>query len=232
VRANASAGFSVVTYTGNGSSTGATVGHGLGVEPSFFIVKNRSASGAGSDWVGYHKSVGSGFFLILNSTSAAISSAMWDGAPSSTVLKLNDNNGGTFTETNTNNQNYVAYCFAPVDGYSSFGSYTSNNSADGPFVYTGFKIRFLLVKLSGGAGNPWLIFDSARSTYNVVGNKLAPNSAVAEDDASIGNSTQNTVDFLSNGFKLRTANTGTNGPANTYIYAAFAESPFQYARAR
>jgi hypothetical protein len=89
-----------------------------------------------------------------------------------------------------------------------------------------------MVKLSSSAGNPWLVFDSARSTYNVVGNKLAPNSSVAEDDASIGNSTQNTVDFLSNGFKPRTADNGTNGSALTYIYAAFAEAPFNYSRAR
>jgi hypothetical protein len=99
-------------------------------------------------------------------------------------------------------------------------------------VYTGFRPRWVLVKLSSAAGNPWLIFDSARSTYNVVGNKLAPNSAVAEDDASIGNSTQNTVDFLSNGFKPRTADNGTNGSSLTYIYYAVAENPFQYARAR
>jgi hypothetical protein len=214
----------VVTYTGNGSGTGATVGHGLGVEPSFFIIKNRSAS---SDWVSYHKSVGSGFFLILNSTSAAVSSAMWDGAPSSTVLKLNDNSGGTFTETNTNGQNYVAYCFAPVVGYSSFGSYVGNGSADGPFVYTGFRPRWVLLK-STGTTNGWGVIDTARNTYNVAGTVLEPNSSNAEQTY-----TQWQIDTLSNGFKLRSgAFNETNGSGITYIYAAFAESPFNYARAR
>jgi len=226
VRANASAGFSVVTYTGNGTS-GATIGHGLGVAPEFFIVKCRNTAATG--WLVFAKPLGATSFLQLESTAAVASNATaWNNtAPSSTTITL-----GNSSFSNGNTQTYVCYAFAPVAGYSSFGSYTSNNSADGPFVYTDFKIRFLLVKLSSSAGNPWLIFDSARSTYNVVGNKLAPNSSVAEDDASIGTSTQNTVDFLSNGFKLRTSNEGTNGPTNTYIYAAFAEHPFAYARAR
>jgi hypothetical protein len=212
-----------VTYTGNGSGTGATVGHGLGVEPLFFIIKNRSAS---SDWVSYHKSVGSGFFLILNSTSAAVSSAMWDGAPSSTVLKLNDNSGGTFTETNTNGQNYVAYCFAPVVGYSSFGSYTGNGSStDGPFVYTGFRPRWVLIKYSSGVQD-WILWDAARTPYNAVTSYLLPSKADAEDSSSAW------LDFTSNGFKIRQSNSAVNTNSGTYIYAAFAESPFNYARAR
>jgi hypothetical protein len=224
VRANASAGFSVVTYTGNGSGTGATVGHGLGVEPSFFIIKNRSAS---SDWVGYHKSVGSGFFLILNSTSAAVSSAIWDGAPSSTVLKLNDNSGGTFTETNTNGQNYVAYCWAPVAGYSAFGSYTGNGSADGSFIYTGHRSRWIMIKATSIANESWIIIDTARSTYNVVDAFLRADTSEAEFSSSA-----RYVDILSNGFKLRASGTEVNGSGTTYVYASFAESSFQYSRAR
>jgi len=226
VRANASAGFSIVTYTGNGSSA-QTVGHGLGIAPQFLVVKARSATG--ESWIVYHAGAGMKYG-VLNATNAFDSNTgtIWNStAPTSSVFSLGNN-----TAVNGNGTTYVCYAFAPVAGYSSFGSYTGNGSSDGPFVYTGFKIRFLLVKLSSSAGNPWLIFDSARSTYNVVGNKLAPNSSVAENDASIGTSTQNTVDFLSNGFKLRTSNEGTNGSTNTYIYAAFAESPFAYARAR
>ena len=224
VRANVSAGFSVVTYTGTGAN--ATVGHGLGVAPSMVIVKSRSFSQV---WVVGHSSIGFGNYLLLNATdaSAAGSNVFNSTAPTSTVFSL-----GTGTGGNQSAATYVAYCFAPVVGYSSMGSYVGNGSSDGVFVYTGFRPRWVMIKLSSTAGNPWLIFDSARSTYNVVGNKLAPNSAVAEDDASIGNSTQNTVDFLSNGFKPRTADNGTNGSTFTYIYYAVAENPFQYARAR
>jgi hypothetical protein len=125
-----------------------------------------------------------------------------------------------------NTGNMIAYCFAPVAGYSSFGSYTGNGSADGPFVYTGFRPRWVMIKITNTTDS-WLMYDAARSSYNVVDDFMQANSSEAE---ATGNS--NALDFLSNGFKLKGSVAGTNGSSNTYIYAAFAESPFQYARAR
>jgi hypothetical protein len=126
-----------------------------------------------------------------------------------------------------NSGNMVAYCFAPVVGYSSFGSYTGNGSADGPFVYTGFRPRWLMIKASsaGGINNNWIIRDTARSSYNTAQAGLFPNLSNAEV-ASYD------TDILSNGFKLRSTQDEHNASGATYIYAAFAESPFQYARAR
>jgi hypothetical protein len=118
----------------------------------------------------------------------------------------------------------VMYCFAAISGYSAFGSYTGNGSADGPFVYLGFRPRYVLVKITNTTGN-WLVWDSARDTYNVVDNDLRPNLSNAE-------STEDAMDFLSNGFKLRSTSGGWNGSGNTYIYAAFAENPFTISRAR
>jgi hypothetical protein len=217
VRANPSAGFSVVTWTGNGASS-ATVGHGLGVAPVFYVSKNRSASG---NWqvltTVINGSMQYGFLNLTNGFAAAGQTA-----PTSTLLNLllagNETNNGN---------NFVAYCFAPVVGYSSFGSYTGNGSSDGPFVYTGFRPRWVLIK-STGTTNGWGIIDTARNTYNVSGTVLEPNSSNAEQTY-----TQWQIDALSNGFKIRSgAFNETNGSGVTYIYAAFAESPFNYARAR
>jgi hypothetical protein len=121
----------------------------------------------------------------------------------------------------------VAYCFAPVVGYSSFGSYTGNGSADGPFVYTGFRPRWILVKNTsvGGAGSNWYIYDTQRDTYNIAQNYLIPNLALAEGAFA-------QADFLSNGFKVRNTNENFNTNGNVYIYAAFAEAPINYSRAR
>jgi hypothetical protein len=218
VRANASAGFSVVTYSfGNAP----TVGHGLGVAPSLIIAKSRTV---GVDWVVYHRSLGKDKLLVLNDTSAEISSANYWGSsePSSTVFGTIGNN------TNSNNQgNMVAYCFAPVAGYSSFGSYTGNGSADGPFVYTGFRPRWIMVRRTDtSTGAIWAIWDTARNTYNILGRALIANNANAEQSA------YNAFDILSNGLKLRDADGSWNGSGGTYIYYAVAENPFQYARAR
>jgi hypothetical protein len=218
VRANASAGFSVVTYSfGNAP----TVGHGLGVAPSLIIAKSRTV---GVDWVVYHRSLGKDKLLVLNGTGAEISSANYWGSsePSSTVFGTIGNN------TNSNNQgDMVAYCFAPVAGYSSFGSYTGNGSTDGPFVYTGHRSRFLLIKCSslGGSGQNWIIIDTSRDTYNISENILRPNLSDAEADYGF-------VDVLSNGFKLKNTDNSVNGSGQTYVYMALAEHPFAYARAR
>jgi hypothetical protein len=227
VSANTTAGFSIVTYTGNGT-IGATIGHGLGVVPSMLIVKQRT--GGTEAWQVYHSVLGATKYVELNTTGAAGTNInRWNNtAPTSTVFTVyNDtiNNGNTNT--------YVAYCFAQVAGYSAFGSYTGNGSSDGPFIYTGFRPKYLLIfNITTGTGE-WLIQDSVRDPYNYVQYKLAANRAVVENDATyIGTSTQNTFDFLSNGFKARTSNGNSNGSSNTYIYMAFAESPFKYANAR
>jgi hypothetical protein len=220
VRANASAGFSVVTYTGTGAN--ATVGHGLGVNPGLLIVRNRDDV---YNWRVWHKALSSTEVLWLNATDAVVTgqATMWNSTlPASTVFSLGTNGG-----VNASGQKHVAYCFAPVAGYSAFGSYTGNGSADGPFVYTGFRPRYLLVKSSSNAVG-WYVLDSARNGYNTVSRFLVPNSSDAEVDGGAGSY----IDFLSNGFKWRADNSAFNASSYTYIYAAFAEHPFQYARAR
>ena len=218
VRANPSAGFSIVTYTGN-STVGATVGHGLGVAPQLIIIKARN-NVSGGNWQVYHQAIGNTKYLELNSTSAAgTSSNRWNNTtPSSTVFTL-----GSDSDLN-GSLNYVAYCFAPVEGYSAFGSYEGNGSGDGPFVYTGFRPRWILFKCSTAVAY-WGIYDAARNTYNAVNLGMYPNDSIAEV-------TDQPFDFLSNGFKVRGTTAFVNSNADTYVWAAFAEHPFQYARAR
>jgi len=220
VSANTTAGFSVVTYTGNATS-GATVGHGLGVAPSMVIVKGRN--GGTTNWPTYHISVGNTGTLFLNATNAiTTSSTQWNNtSPTSSVFSI-----GNSGDTNANTTAYVAYCFAPVAGYSAFGKYTGNGSADGPFVYLGFKPRYVMVKRSDAAGYNWEVFDTTRSTYNVDVQRIFPNDSSAE-------LTGEAFDMLSNGFKCRLAgNSDSNASGGTYIYYAVAENPFKYANAR
>jgi hypothetical protein len=222
VRANTTSGFSIVTASASGTSP-VTVGHGLGVAPSMVIgrVRNNTAN-----WYVYHSSFSAQDYLVLNSAAAkATSSNIWDAAPTLTVFTIgnpqNGWNGGT-----AGSYNYVAYCFAPVAGYSAFGSYTGNNSADGPFVYTGFRPRYVLIKEITSGSTAWLVVDSARNTYNVVNSPLFPNNSGAESSATY-------MDFTSNGFKIRNTFSDLNGTTSqNYIYAAFAESPFKYSLAR
>jgi hypothetical protein len=215
VSVNASAGFSVVTYTGDGGNF--SVGHGLGVTPRMIMVKGRSNT---SDWFVYHGSMGEQNYALLNSAAAKVSNANYFRDLSSTTY------GGTNSASglNTNGVTYVAYCWTPIAGYSSFGSYLGNNSTDGPYVYLGFKPKFLLIKASSTTDD-WYIYDSVRNTYNIVNLALFPDLSNAEATGIV-----TTIDFLSNGFKLR--NTGLNGPSVTYIYMAFAENPFKNALAR
>ena len=217
VRANASAGFSVVTWTAPSSGSGWTVGHGLGAAPFLMIDKCRSNIGT---WTVYHQTQGATKALYLNTTDAVQTSSIYwnDTAPSSTVFTCGTTGwyGAGFT--------HVTYCFAPVVGYSSMGSYVGNGSSDGPFVYTGFRPRWVMMK-STGVSN-WFMHDSARSSYNVARELLFANLSSAED------SSNNYIDMLSNGFKPRFTNTDYNTSGVTYIYIAFAENPFQYARAR
>jgi len=235
VRANASAGFSIVTYTGNGTS-GATIGHGLGVAPSFVVVKRRNVA---DSWIVYHSATGNTKYLLLNNTTAATTySGTWnDAGPSSTTITLGNDAG-----VNANGGTYVCYAFSPVAGYSAFGSYTGNGSTDGPFVYTGFRPRWVMIKNSSAnslsAYGSWKIIDTSRDSYN-GGNPAAlyANASYAEGKRGNGDNDTYTerLDLLSNGFKLGAAasyDIETNESGVTYIYAAFAESPFAYARAR
>lgn len=218
VSANTTSGFAVVTYTGTGAN--ATVGHGLGVAPSMVICKSRGT--AGTNWGVWHTSLTAySYFVQLNTTAAQATAAnAMQALPSSTVLSLGSSS--IFNDAAT----MVAYCFAPIAGYSAFGSYTGNGSADGPFVYCGFRPRFLLVKRTDAASYPWVIFDTARSTYNVITSELYPNASSAEANSS------NDFDIVSNGFKCRISAAAYNASSGTYIYAAFAENPFQNALAR
>jgi hypothetical protein len=225
VSANTTAGFSVVTYTGTGA-VGATVGHGLGVAPSLIIQKPRSAGTSDDNWHVYHSSIGATGALSLNTTSGTSTSAVWwnNTAPTSTVFTVGGSGAAGYT--NNNGSTYVAYCFAPVAGYSAFGKYTGNGSADGPFVYLGFRPRWVMFKKSSAAED-WVIFDTTRNTSNLTNLQLYPNLSSAEATGVAG-----VIDILSNGFKIRGTSDALNTSGGTYIYACFAESPFKFANAR
>ena len=225
VKVNASAGFSILTYSGN-SSTGSTIGHGLGVKPSAIIIKTRSAS---DNWVVYHNQVNSGvdpedYYLKLNGSDAQINSVIMlnDTAPTSSVITLQDD-----STANQNTRTYVAYVFSEVAGYSKFGRYVGNGSTDGTFVFTGFRPALVIAKSTYNVEN-WIIYDNKREGFNPTQKYLMANASSAENAGS-----NNKIDFLSNGFKFRSTGAPHFG-SNTagYIYFAFAESPFKNARAR
>jgi hypothetical protein len=219
VRANASAGFSIVSYTYPASGT-FTVGHGLGITPQFVILKIRNAF---TNWGVYHASATStNQNLVLNSTGGVSANTNYWGSSPFTSTTI----GGGVNVSGVSGNNAIAYCFAPVAGYSSFGSYVGNGlQPEGPFIYTGFKPAFLMIKISSAALDGWLIMDNKRPSSNLVNKYLYANTSVSEADANI-------CDFCANGFKIRYNYEGTNKNAETYIYAAFAEHPFQSSRAR
>jgi hypothetical protein len=214
---NATAGFSVVTYTGTGAN--ATVGHGLGVAPKWFFIKARVAA---VNWTSYHEPLGNTAGLHLNTTGGSdVNSGFFNNtSPTSSTIAI-----GSGSTVNTNGGTYVAYCWAEIAGFSKFGSYTGNGSADGPFVYLGFRPKFVMIKQTNTAAN-WIIMDGTRSPANEVILSLQPNTSNAEESGFANE------DFLSNGFKLRTTNATWNGSGGTFIYAAFAENPFKNALAR
>ena len=216
---NPSAGLDIVTYTGNGI-TGRTVSHNLGVRPSMVMVKLRAGGTYGWPvWSSGLYSVSDS--LLLNSTNFIRTAADRFTNFSSTTMTLGNN-----SEVNGNTITYVAYLWSEVAGFSKFGSYAGNSSTDGPFVYCGFRPKWVMVKADQAASTPWFIKDSTRGTYNVMGPEVFANASDAE-------TTVNRLDFLSNGFKLRAANTADNqSGAFSYIFAAFAESPFKYSLAR
>jgi hypothetical protein len=220
VSVNTTAGFSILTYTGNGTA-GATIGHGLGVAPKMIIVKNRS--NAGNNWPVYVSVLGNTGALFLSATAAYdVASAYWNNtSPTSSVFSVGGSAG-----MNGNTQTYVAYCWSEIAGFSKFGSYTGNGSTDGPFIYLGFRPKYFLIKRTDSAGFSWNVVDSSTSPYNVTPNELQPNTSSAE---STGNTT---YDFVSNGVKIRTTSTDKNASGGTYIYACWAENPFKNSNAR
>jgi len=218
VSANSAAGFSIVTYTGGAAN--ATVGHGLGNAPKMVIYKARSTTGG---WFTYHTSVGPTKELELNSSHAEYPIDLWQNTnPSSTVFYLSNN-----IYVNNSGTTYVAYCWAEIAGYSKFGSYVGNGSTDGAFIYCGFRPAFILTKDITTDSFWWEMVDSKRSVYNPSNKTLYANVSDAEYTSDGYNK-----DLLSNGFKVRGGNGGQNSSGSTYIFAAFAESPLKYARAR
>jgi hypothetical protein len=214
-------GFDIVTYTGNGSAR--TISHALGAVPHFMIVKARTTAGTDQGWPVYHRNnTSASYYQLLNSTAAEASdTTVWNNtAPTSSVFSV-----GTNALTNTNNDTYVAYLFTEVAGFSKFGTYTGNGSADGPFVWCGFRPKLVMMKYRGSTGD-WWIYDSIRSAFNASTNKLLTNSNAFEDNSG------EDVDILSNGFKLKNTNAGLNTSSGVYIFAAFAETPFKYSRGR
>jgi hypothetical protein len=220
VSANTTAGFSVVTYTGTGAN--GTIGHGLGVAPNMVITKSRNL--AGSHWTVYHSSVGNTGALLLDTTATtATSSTYWNNtSPTSSVFSV-----GIDGSVNNSGNTFVAYCWAAVAGYSAFGSYTGNGSLDGPFLYFGFRPRFIMWKRTDTAGYPWYMMDTSRAPYNQMTAVLYANASDAE--ANFGGEGQ---DFVSNGWKVRASSPGSNASGGTYIWAAYAENPFNSSRAR
>lgn len=218
VSANTTSGFSVVTYTGNGSGVSTSIAHGLGATPSMYIIKNRSA--AGTNWVVYHQDIGNNVLFLNTTAISTANSAYFSSFPNSSFFYVS-----TDSSVNTNGSRYVAFVWTPIEGYSSFGSYTGNGATDGPFIYTGFRPRWIMIKRSSVAVGNWRTYDTTRSTINPMGSEVYPNSPIAE--------TSNIYfDITANGFKLRTTDADLNTASSSYIYAAFAENPFKFSRAR
>lgn len=217
VQANQTAGFSIVKFNapfdqGNGRYN---LGHGLGATPEFIITK---CSGASADWYVYHKDMGgSNIYLRLNLTAATSTTGarytFYEPTFSSTIFNMDWNN------ILLQNQDFICYCFVGVQGFSKFGSYVGNGNADGPFIYTGFKPGFVMIK-ERNAVEEWFILDSKRNTFNAVDKTLYASGNYAEGTGA------QYIDFLSNGIKIRNNHTGTNTSGNTYLYMTFAENPF------
>ena len=213
VSANATSGFSIVSYTGNGSA-GATVGHGLSQKPSIIITKRRDST---SNWVVYSSQLGATKYINLEQAfGSQTATSRWnDTEPTSSVFSV-----GTSTSVNPSSGTMIAYCFAEKKGYSKFGSYTGNNLDDGTFCYTGMKPSFVMIKRTDSTSE-WNIYDVKRNPFNLTNLELEANTSDAEANVS-----EREIDILSNGFKLRGRSTFINAPGGSYIYMAFAENPF------
>jgi hypothetical protein len=220
--ASATAGFSIIKYIGN-STAGHGIPHHLGVVPEMFIVKNRDDASS-SGWMVYHKDLTSYlYFIALDGTGAeaTVSNDRWYSVPDATYNYLQED-----LDVNEVNEadNYIMYSFASIEGYSKVGSYEGNGDADGTFIYTGFRPAYFLIKNIDYAAMSWYILDNKRNTYNPEAEYLKTESNAAEANATF-------FDFTSNGVKMRNAYNGAN-EAYTYLYIAFAESPFKYSNAR
>ena len=211
VQANSDAGFNIVTYTGNGSNS--NFGHGMGEQPDMVFVKRRNAAG---NWCVWHKELTSSYYMQLDTTIDE-QTGPWDGLdPSSGVVFVY--NGAL---VNGNGDDYVAYIFKSKQGYSKFGKYVGNASTDGPFVYTGFKPAWLMIKNIDVNGTRWRIIDSKINPFNVTDTQL-----FAEDNLAENTSSVHDIDLLSNGFKIRTSQSDQNNSGSNILYMAFAENPF------
>ena len=211
---NTTAGFSIIDYVGTGAA--GTIEHGLGKVPQWIIFKDRSSDG--DDWFVYHVTTGNDSSCRLNTNGAdgSDSNRFNNTSPTSSVFTMGAS-GGTNDDANPT----IAYCFAPIQGFSKFGAYIGNGNTDGPFVYTGFRPAWLLIKETGNT-NEWRLFDNKRNPHNPVTTHFESDGAGAETD---GGTTHNQFNFLSNGFKIRTSNAGNNRSGGEYIYMTFAEFP-------
>ena len=208
---NTAAGFSAISFTGNGSA-GATVGHGLSSVPKFIVVKTRSTT---ANWITYNVYNGNTNYMYFNTNGATAATVQaWNNtSPTSSVFSL-----GNSSEVNGNGVTMVGYCFSEVKGYSKISHFIGNGNTDGTFVYCGFKPAWVMVKRTNGS-NSWVIYDNKREGYNVDNDGLQINGGDAE-------STSDDIDLLSSGFKMRTSGVGENGDGNPYLYMAFADNPF------
>ena len=204
-------GFSIVSYSGTGNL--GTVAHSLGATPKMLFVRKRNTA---ENWLVYNEKLTASNYLLLNTTGASGADNMWNStSPTSSVFTVNAVDGA-----NGSGGNYIAYCFADVQGYSKFSSYVGNGNADGTFVYTGFKPAWVMVK-NTNAVNHWAIYDNKRIGFNTENNYLRADGSYAE-----GSETWGDFDLLSNGFKPRATDAMINSSGNTFIYMAFAENPF------
>ena len=213
VSANQTAGFSIVSYTGN-ATAGATIGHGLGATPQWVIVKNRDNA---QNWFIYHEGIGATKVIYLDLTNAqqTLTQGWNDTAPTSSVVSL-----GTEAGTNKSGSNMIAYCFAEKQGYSKISSFVGNGSSNGTYVHLGFRPSFILYKVSSTSSD-WYLQDNKRLTYNVNNTRLEANNSDAEVTGAA-----DSIDMLSNGFKMRHTSSSFNNSGKTYLYYAVAESPF------
>ena len=222
---NQAAGFSIIGYTGVNQSE-MDIAHGLGATPEIIFLKDRDSNSNTNAWHGWHKDISANYFYL---SSNAASAAEGDGygtfksAHTDTLIKFRTN--GTANSMTESGDDYIVYAFRSIDGYSHVGSYVGNGSADGPYVYTGFRPAFVLLKIATGTTGNWSIYDNKRDTDNVVREYLIPN------DSQVAGTTD-TMDFLSNGFKVRNASNYINYSGGLYIFLAFAEQPFKFANAR
>ena len=214
--ANTTAGISIIQYSGNGSA-GATIGHGLGVAPDFVMIKRMDTT---SNWIVGTSATGFTKFLYLNTTDVETtnSGTFNNTAPSSSVITL-----GSWNDVNNSSGTYICYAFANKPGFSQAGLYEGNGSADGPFVYTGFKPSFIMIKPKGLARN-WTNWDNARDIFNPHWNYIYPNLSQGGTNIAQGSSGTYAIDFVSNGFKVRNTDDKFNGSSQGMIYLAFGQT--------